>query len=72
MLFFAVLFSRRHGRNTFFSSEVREALQLKADGGAFRVENFDPEKDGVLEQVRYESVTDTVSYTSSFIYYALN
>jgi hypothetical protein len=42
------------GRQTRYNRLVRDALQLKAEGGAFAVLNFDPEASGILKQVRRE------------------
>jgi hypothetical protein len=44
------------GRKTLFDRSVRDARQLKADGGAFSVAGFDPVKAGVLEAVLRELV----------------
>jgi hypothetical protein len=42
------------GRKTRYDRAVRDALQLKAEGGAFSVLHFDPAASGILEQVRRE------------------
>jgi hypothetical protein len=42
------------GRKTRFDLTVREALQIKAEGGAFSVLHFDPAAAGILEQIRRE------------------
>jgi protoporphyrinogen oxidase len=44
------------GKKTLFDRSVRDARQLKAEGGAFSVAGFDPVKSGVLEAVRRELV----------------
>src|SRR5438876_11450894 len=44
------------GRQTRYDRSVRNALQLKAEGGAFSVLNFDPQAAGILEQLRRELV----------------
>jgi hypothetical protein len=44
------------GRQTRYDRSVRNALQLKAEGGAFSVLNFDPQAAGILEQIRRELV----------------
>jgi len=44
------------GRKTLIDRSVRDARQLKADGGAFSVTGFDPVKSGVLETVRSKLV----------------
>jgi hypothetical protein len=40
------------GRQTRYDRSVRNALQLKAEGGAFSVLHFDPQAAGILEQIR--------------------
>ncbi len=40
------------GKKTRYDRSVRDALQLKAEGGAFRVENFDPESAGLLKEIQ--------------------
>ncbi len=42
------------GRKTRYDRAVRDALQIKAEGGAFSVLNFDPAAAGILEQIRRE------------------
>ena len=42
------------GRKTRYDRAVRNALQIKAEGGAFSVLHFDPAAAGILEQVRRE------------------
>jgi hypothetical protein len=44
------------GRRTRYDRSVRNALQLKAEGGAFSVLHFDPQAAGILEQIRRELV----------------
>ena len=44
------------GRQTRYDRSVRNALQLKAEGGAFSVLHFDPQAAGILEQIRRELV----------------
>ena len=44
------------GRQTRYDRSVRNALQLKAEGDAFSVLNFDPQAAGILEQIRRELV----------------
>ncbi len=39
------------GRKTRYDRAVRDALQIKAEGGAFSVLNFDPAAAGILEQI---------------------
>jgi Domain of unknown function (DUF6398) len=40
------------GRRTLYDRRVRDALQLRAEGGAFSVLHFDPVTSGVLEEVQ--------------------
>jgi hypothetical protein len=40
------------GRKTRYDRNVRDALQIKAEGGAFSVLHFDPAAAGILEQIR--------------------
>jgi hypothetical protein len=42
------------GRKTRYDRAVRDALQIKAEGGAFSVLHFDPAASGILEQIRRE------------------
>jgi hypothetical protein len=42
------------GRKTRYDRSVRDALQIKAEGGAFSVLHFDPAAAGILEQIRRE------------------
>jgi len=42
------------GRKTRYDRTVRDALQIKAEGGAFSVLHFNPAAAGILEQVRRE------------------
>ncbi|PYU78593.1 MAG: hypothetical protein DMG50_26845, partial [Acidobacteria bacterium] len=44
------------GRKTGYDRAVRDALQIKAESGAFSVLHFDPVAAGVLEQIRHELV----------------
>src|SRR5262249_5837376 len=39
------------GKRTRYDRSVRDALQLKAEGEAFRVDNFDPESAGLLKKI---------------------
>src|SRR5262249_1900733 len=40
------------GKRTRYDRSVRDALQLKAEREAFRVENFDPESAGLLKKIQ--------------------
>src|SRR5260370_9211987 len=42
------------GRKTRYDRTVRDAFQIKGEGGAFSVLHFDPAAAGVLEQIRRE------------------
>lgn len=42
------------GRKTQYDRRVRDALQIKAEGGVFSVLHFDPAAAGILEQIRRE------------------
>ena len=42
------------GRKTLYDRSIRDALQLKAENGAFSVLNFNPAEAGILEQIRRE------------------
>ncbi len=42
------------GRKTIYDRFVRDALQIKAENGAFSILNFDPTEAGILEQIRRE------------------
>src|SRR5437763_9635674 len=44
------------GRKTRYDRTVRDALQIKAERGAFSVLHFDPATAGILEQIRRELV----------------
>ena len=44
------------GKKTRYDRTVRDALQLKAENGEFRVENFDPESAGILKHIQRELV----------------
>src|SRR5258707_6694037 len=44
------------GRKTRYDRTVRDALQIKAEGGAISVLHFDPGAAGILEQIRRELV----------------
>lgn len=59
------------GRKTLYSREVRDALQIKAERGAFSVLHFDPAEAGILEQIRSE-LTPQVRETPTAELYSLN
>jgi len=59
------------GRKTLYDRSVRDALQIKAENGAFSVLNFDPTEAGILEQIRHE-LTPHVPVAPSAELYNLN
>src|SRR5207249_9163713 len=59
------------GRKTRYDRTVRDALQIKAEGGAFSVLHFDPAAAGVLEQIRHELVPHVPEPLTAELY-ALN
>src|SRR3990172_6059196 len=59
------------GRKTRYDRTVRDALQIKAEGGAFSVLHFDPAATGILEQIRRELVPQ-ISDTPTAELYNLN
>ena len=42
------------GGKTRYDCTARDAIQIKAEGGAFSVLHFDPDATGILEQIRRE------------------
>ena len=46
----------RHGHKTRYDRTVRDALQIKAEGGAISVRHFDPAAAGILERIRRDLV----------------
>lgn len=56
------------GRKTRYDRTVRDALQLKAEGGAFSVLHFDPAAAGILEQIRHELVPHVPDALSAELY----
>jgi hypothetical protein len=44
------------GRKTRYDRTVRDALQIKAEGGAISILHFDPAAAGILEQIRRDLV----------------
>jgi hypothetical protein len=56
------------GKKTRYDRSVRDALQLKAEGGAFRVENFDPESAGLLKKIQRGLVPHDLSPISAELY----
>jgi len=59
------------GRQTRYNRSVRDALQLKAEGGAFFVPDFDPNAAGILDQIRHDLLPqDSAPLTAEL--YSLN
>jgi hypothetical protein len=56
------------GKRTRFDRTVRDAQQLKAEAGAFRVENFDPESAGILKEIQRELVPHDPNSISAELY----
>ena len=56
------------GRKTRYDRTVRDALQIKAEGGALSVLHFDPAAAGVLEQIRRELVPQVTDALSAELY----
>ncbi len=57
-----------HGKRTRYDRRVRDALQLKAENGEFRVENFDPESAGILKKIQRELVPHDPNPISAELY----
>src|SRR5258708_24380896 len=56
------------GRKTRYDRTVRDALQIKAERGAFSVLHFDPAAAGILEQIRRELVPHVPDAVSAELY----
>jgi hypothetical protein len=56
------------GRKTLYNRRVRDALHLKAEGGAFTVLNFDPAASGVLEVVRQQLCPGDATAPTAVLY----
>ena len=56
------------GRKTRYDRTVRDALQVKAEGGAFSVLHFDPAAAGILEQIRRELVPQVPDALTAELY----
>ena len=56
------------GKRTRYDRRVRDALQLKAEKGGFRVENFDPESAGILKKIQRELVPYDPNPVSAELY----
>jgi hypothetical protein len=56
------------GEKTRYDRTVRDALQLKAEGGGFSIENFDPQAAGILKEVQRELVPHDPNPISAELY----
>jgi hypothetical protein len=56
------------GKKTRFDRNVRDALQLKADKGAFSIEGFDPESAGILKKIQRALVPHDPNSISAELY----
>jgi hypothetical protein len=56
------------GRKTRYDRTVRDAHQIKAEGGAFSVLHFDPAAAGILEQIRRELVPQVPDALTAELY----
>ena len=56
------------GRKTRYDRAVRDALQIRAEGGAFCAPHFDPAEAGILEQVRRELVPHVAGPLTAELY----
>lgn len=56
------------GKTTRYDRRVRDAFQLKAEGGAFSIEGFDPESAGILDKIRRELVPHHPNPISAELY----
>jgi hypothetical protein len=56
------------GKRTRYDRSVRDALQLKAENGKFRVEKFDPESTGILQKIQRDLVPHDPNPISAELY----
>jgi hypothetical protein len=56
------------GKKTRYDRSVRDALQLKAEKGALRVENFDPDSAGILKKIQRGLVPHDPNPVSAELY----
>lgn len=56
------------GKKTRYNRNVRDALQLKAEGGAFSIEGFDPESAGILKKIQRKLVPHDPNPISAELY----
>ena len=56
------------GKKTRYDRNVRDALQLKAEGGGFSIEGFEPESAGILKEIQRELVPNDPNPISAELY----
>jgi hypothetical protein len=56
------------GKKTRYDRNVRDALQLKAEGGGFCIEGFAPESAGILKKIQRELVPHDPNPISAELY----
>jgi hypothetical protein len=56
------------GKKTRYDRTVRDALQLKAEGGGFSIKGFDPESAGILKKIQRELLPDDPNPISAELY----
>jgi hypothetical protein len=56
------------GQKTRYDRSVRDALQLKAEGGGFSIEGFEPESAGILKEIQRELVPHAPNPISAELY----
>jgi hypothetical protein len=56
------------GRKTRYDRTVRDALQIKAEGGTFSVQHFDPAAAGILDQIRRELLPPGSAVSTAELY----
>ena len=56
------------GKKTRYDRTVRDALQLKAEGGGFSIENLDPESAGILKKIQRELLPHDPNPISAELY----
>lgn len=56
------------GKKTRYDRSVRDALQLNAENGAFRVKNFDPKSAGILKHIQRELLPHDPNPISAELY----
>ena len=58
------------GKKTRYDPSVRKALQLKAEKGKLRVENFDPASAGILDEIRRQLLPQSAKAVTAELYAA--